>query len=75
MYGLVLGDIFFGESMFSQQKDASKVAIHYLCTQIKPYLIDAQVHSEHLKSLGAEQMHRADFIHQIKSRLDKLLSI
>ena len=75
MYGLVLGDIFFGESMFSRQKDASKVAVHYLCMQIKPYLIDAQVHSEHLESLGAEQVGRTDFIQQIKSRLDKSLSI
>ncbi|RKZ59257.1 MAG: leucyl/phenylalanyl-tRNA--protein transferase, partial [Gammaproteobacteria bacterium] len=45
MYGLLLGDIFFGESMFSRMKDASKVAVHFVCTTIKPYMIDAQVYS------------------------------
>ena len=75
MYGLVLGDIFFGESMFSKQKDASKMAIHYLCTHIKPFLVDARVHSEHLESLGAEQINRPDFINRVKSRLDKSLTI
>jgi leucyl/phenylalanyl-tRNA--protein transferase len=75
MYGLILDDIFFGESMFSRQKNASKVAIHYLCTHIKPYLIDAQVHSDHLESLGAEQMNRRDFTRLVRSRLDKPLSI
>ena len=44
MYGLLLGDIFFGESMFSTKKDASKIAIHHVCTSLKPYLIDAQVY-------------------------------
>lgn len=75
MYGLVLGDIFFGESMFSRKKDASKVAMHYLCTSIKPFLVDAQVYSEHLESLGAEEIKRSDFTEIIVSRLDKHLII
>jgi len=70
MYGLVLGDIFFGESMFSKMKDASKVAMHYLCTTIKPFLIDAQVYSDHLEMLGAEEMDRTDFIVLVKSHLN-----
>jgi len=75
MYGLVLGDMFFGESMFSKKKDASKVAMHYLCTSIKPFLVDAQVYSEHLESLGAEEIERSDFTDIILTRLDKHLTI
>ena len=75
MYGLVLGDMFFGESMFSKNKDASKVAMHYLCTSIKPFLVDAQVYSEHLETLGAEEIERSDFTDIIVSRLDKHLTI
>ena len=75
IYGLVLGDIFFGESMFSRKKDASKVAMHYLCTSIKPFLVDAQVYSEHLESLGAEEIKRSDFTDIVMSRLDKHLTI
>lgn len=74
IYGLLLGDVFFGESMFSRQKDASKVAIHHLCTQIKPSLLDAQVSSPHLHSLGAELIERQDFIAHLRAHLDKEFS-
>lgn len=66
MYGLVLGDVFFGESMFSRKKDASKVALHYVCTEIKPSLLDAQVSSPHLHTMGAELIEREDFIRHIQ---------
>lgn len=75
MYGLVFGDMFFGESMFSKMKDASKVAMHHLCTIIKPSLLDAQVHSEHLVTLGAEVIDRQRFIDHINSHLDLSLKI
>ena len=75
MYGLVLGDMFFGESMFSHMKDASKVAMHYLCTSIKPFLVDAQVYSEHLSTLGAEEIERSEFIRYIHARSDFNLKI
>ncbi len=75
MYGLVLGDMFFGESMFSKKKDASKVAMHYLCTSIKPFIVDAQVYSEHLESLGAEEIERSDFTDIIMSRMANHLDI
>lgn len=75
MYGLLLGDIFFGESMFSKRKDASKVAMHHLCTSIKPFLIDAQVYSEHLQTLGAVEILRSDFTRTISSRLNHRLEI
>ena len=75
MYGLVIGDMFFGESMFSKEKDASKVAMFYVCTTIKPFLIDAQVYSEHLQTLGAEEIDRDDFTDLIKSHLNYSLNI
>lgn len=67
LYGLQLGDVFFGESMFSKMKDASKVAMHHLCTRIKPALIDAQVYSPHLESLGAQMIAREDFIRLLET--------
>jgi leucyl/phenylalanyl-tRNA--protein transferase len=75
IYGLVLGDIFFGESMFSRMKDASKVAMHHLCTIIKPYMVDAQVYSEHLESLGAEEIERRDFVDLVAARSNLSLNI
>lgn len=75
IYGLVLGDIFFGESMFSKMKDASKVAMFYICTTIKPYLIDAQVYSRHLEALGAEEIQRDKFTELIKTHLNLSLNI
>lgn len=75
IYGLILGDIFFGESMFSREKDASKVALHHICTRMKPYLIDAQVSSEHLHTLGAECIRRSDFIDIIQRRQINSLKI
>ncbi|MDH5388197.1 MAG: leucyl/phenylalanyl-tRNA--protein transferase [Gammaproteobacteria bacterium] len=67
LYGIKIGDMFFGESMFSKQTDASKVALEYLCNTIKPKLIDVQVHSEHMASLGTEMIGRDKFIEMVKS--------
>jgi leucyl/phenylalanyl-tRNA--protein transferase len=75
MYGLVLGDIFFGESMFSKKKDASKVAMYYLCTKIRPFLVDAQVYSDHLQTLGADTIPRSEFIALVQSHLNNSLNI
>ena len=73
IYGLILGDIFFGESMFSRMENASKVAMHYLCTSIQPYLVDAQVSSEHLHTLGAEVIARHDFTRLVREHLGEKL--
>ncbi len=75
LYGLVLGDIFFGESMFSKMKDASKVAMYYICFTIKPFMIDAQVVSNHLQTLGAEEIERSEFTGLVKSHLGHSLNI
>ena len=70
IYGVKLGNVFFGESMFSKEKDASKVAMHHICKTIKPHLIDAQVHSDHLMSLGAEMIDREVFIGELEKHVD-----
>jgi leucyl/phenylalanyl-tRNA--protein transferase len=65
LYGVLLGRIFFGESMFSTETDASKVALHDLVRWLRPYdveLIDCQVASEHLFTLGARLIPRAEFV-------------
>ena len=62
LYGISLGEMFFGESMFSNQADASKVALEYLCNSVKPKLIDVQVYSKHMERLGAEMIPRRRFL-------------
>ncbi|HQW75641.1 MAG TPA: leucyl/phenylalanyl-tRNA--protein transferase [Dokdonella sp.] len=65
IYGIAIGRMFFGESMFSRREHASKVALlalcHGLATQGFP-LLDAQVRSAHLETLGARAMPRTDFL-------------
>jgi leucyl/phenylalanyl-tRNA--protein transferase len=66
LYGVSIGQVFFGESMFHRATDASKVAFVTLVQQLKQWhyaLIDCQVHSAHLASLGAESIARAEFAH------------
>lgn len=69
LYGLSIGRVFFGESMFSQRADASKVALAYLCRQLQHWgfpLIDCQVQSEHLQRLGAQTIPRSEFLHWLR---------
>jgi len=64
LYGVALGQVFFGESMFHTKTDASKVVFATLVEQLKCWgfqLIDCQVHTSHLESLGAEEIDRAYF--------------
>lgn len=65
LYGLALGEVFFGESMFSRVRDASKVALYHLCRQLEEWrfrLIDCQLPNEHLARLGVKSMPRSDFL-------------
>ena len=65
LYGVACGRIFFGESMFSRVPDASKLALVILCQELKARdfpLIDCQMHTPHLASLGARSIARSDFI-------------
>ena len=64
LYGVALGGAFFGESMFSRASDASKVALVALVAHPQALdftLIDCQVESEHMNSLGARNIDRLDF--------------
>lgn len=74
LYGVALGRVFFGESMFSRATDASKVAFVHLVRQLQRWsyaAIDCQVHSAHLQSLGAENIDRATFIGLLEQWCDK----
>lgn len=65
LYGIGIGKVFFGESMFSRRTDASKLALVHLARQLHSWgyaLIDCQVHSEHLKSLGSVHLPRPGFL-------------
>lgn len=65
LYGICIGGIFFGESMFSNQKNASKVALVTLVNLLKKNnfdLIDCQVTTDHLLSMGATEISRNDYL-------------
>lgn len=65
LYGVAIGSVFFGESMFSRERDASKVALRRLCDHLVDrgfHMIDCQMATAHLMSLGARLLPRADFI-------------
>jgi leucyl/phenylalanyl-tRNA--protein transferase len=71
-YGIRMGKVFFGESMFSKVSNASKYAFISYVEQLKKEgisLIDCQVYTTHLESLGARMIDRSSFIHL----LDKLI--
>jgi leucyl/phenylalanyl-tRNA--protein transferase len=65
LYGIDLGHVFCGESMFSKENNASKFAFIYLVQKLEKEnykLIDCQVYNEHLASLGAEEISRDEFL-------------
>jgi leucyl/phenylalanyl-tRNA--protein transferase len=72
LYGVAMGEVFFGESMFSRVRDASKVALVALC-RLGFRLIDAQVPSEHLFRMGAVEIPRSRFLSQLAACCDRPL--
>jgi len=65
LYGVSLGNAFFGESMFSRARDASKVALVHLVRQLELWgfeMLDCQVRNQHLASLGADEWPRERFL-------------
>jgi len=62
LYGVEVGDVFCGESMFSKVSNASKVAFIHLVQSNKYKLIDCQVYNDHLASLGAREIPREEFL-------------
>jgi leucyl/phenylalanyl-tRNA--protein transferase len=69
LYGVGIGRMFYGESMFSRKKDASKVAAAHLAAQLARWnfgLIDCQMNTPHLATLGAREIPRAEFIRRLR---------
>ncbi len=69
LYGIALGRMFYGESMFSHATDASKIALVHLARQLERWqfgMIDCQMHTAHLASLGARELPRAEFIRKVQ---------
>ncbi|MCB1757751.1 MAG: leucyl/phenylalanyl-tRNA--protein transferase [Gammaproteobacteria bacterium] len=73
LYGVMVGDIFVGESMFSRVPDASKVALVHLATVNEFKLIDCQLSTPHLQSMGAVEISREAYLGYLK-RYGKLNS-
>ncbi len=73
IYGLIIGKIFFGESMVSARKNASKIALIKLCELLKPYdfLIDCQVYNAHLEFMGAKNISRKDFLELLAKKCEE----
>ena len=75
LYGVAIGRVFFGESMFSKATDASKVAFVHLAGQLQQWgfpMIDCQVTNPHLLSLGAEEIDRELFTRLLAENVDKV---
>jgi leucyl/phenylalanyl-tRNA--protein transferase len=69
LYGVRLGRIFYGESMFTKQTNASKYAFIKFVEHLKNdgvELIDCQIYTEHLETLGARMVPRNEFLHTLK---------
>ncbi|HEY0113923.1 MAG TPA: leucyl/phenylalanyl-tRNA--protein transferase [Allosphingosinicella sp.] len=72
LYGVTLGGAFFGESMFSERRDASKVALAWLVARLKAggySLLDCQFMTDHLRSLGAVEIPQKDYVVLLESAL------
>lgn len=69
LYGIHVGDVFCGESMFSRVSNASKTALIYLCNTGLYKLIDCQVHTGHLESMGARMISREQYMDVLLNNL------
>lgn len=65
LYGVAVGRVFCGESMFSRISDASKVSLYWLCRLERYDLIDCQVYTNHLASLGASLIARKEYLRHL----------
>ncbi len=69
LYGVALGRVFYGESMFTRVPDASKIAFAHLARQLERWnfgLVDCQMATPHLASLGAHEITRSDFVRELR---------
>lgn len=74
LYGLSIGGVFFGESMFSAEPNTSKLAFYMLTQKLREWdfdLIDCQVRTDHLASLGAREIPRQEFLSLLRASLQK----
>ena len=72
LYGVAIGGAFFGESMFSRQADASKVALVHLMARLRAggfHLLDTQFVTDHLAGFGAVEIDRAEYRRRLESAL------
>lgn len=73
LYGVAIGRMFYGESMFSKASDMSKLALVYLSRQLTRWefgMIDCQMNTSHLASMGAREIPRAEFGKRLKELVD-----
>ncbi len=73
LYGVSLGSAFFGESMFSRRTDASKICLVYLVERLKAggfTLLDTQFTTEHLKTFGAIDIPKDDYLEKLKKAME-----
>ncbi|MEM6926864.1 MAG: leucyl/phenylalanyl-tRNA--protein transferase [Myxococcota bacterium] len=74
LYGVAVGRLFAGESMFARRPDASKIAFVHLVRQLTAWgypLIDCQVHTRHLQRFGAREVRRAEYLARITGLVDQ----
>ena len=70
LYGVAIGRMFYGESMFTRRRDASKIAFAHLARFLRARefgLIDCQMNTAHLASMGAREISRAEFIARLEN--------
>ena len=70
LYGVAIGRVFYGESMFSRRSNASKVALAHLARQLERWrfvVVDCQMATGHLASLGAREIPRGDFLRSMRA--------
>ena len=73
LYGIAIGRMFYGESMFSQAGNASKIALAHLARQLERWrfgMIDCQMNTAHLASLGAREIPRSEFIVRLQELIN-----
>ena len=68
LYGVLVGKVFCGESMFSKVSNASKAALIYLCQHFDLELVDCQIHSAHLESMGAKLIDSKIFYNLLRNQ-------
>ncbi len=73
LYGMAIGRMFYGESMFSRASNASKIALAHLARQLERWqfgMIDCQMNTPHLASLGAREIPRSEFITRLRELIN-----